>query len=58
MSEMSLVSNTAPYKAKKRRYSEGIAKVYRRLNLEIEGLKETKNDGFEGLEWKNEKNLM
>ena len=22
------------------------------------GLKETKNDGFEGLEWKNEKNLM
>ena len=53
-SGMSLVSTNAPSKAK----SEGIAKVYRRLNLEIEGLKETKNDGFEGLEWKNEKNLM
>ena len=27
-------------------------------DIAIEGLKETKNDGFEGLEWKNEKNLM
>lgn len=40
VSGMSLVSNTAPYKAKKRRYSEGIAKVDRGWSLEIKGLKD------------------